>query len=127
MRFFRALLLTGLLLPVSCVNTKAPGDDAWRKVELDLAQLDADGLRGSAEGKVAVSYEFRIPDTDRCRTKVKAIDRTVRFMPGAQGRVGAGGQFCLCIGSTHQENYRSVLRSLAELPFVERIIECHYE
>ncbi len=32
-----------------------------QKVELDLARLDADGLRGPPDGKVSVSYEFCIP------------------------------------------------------------------
>ena len=98
-----------------------------RKVEFDLAQLDAEGLRGPADGKVAVSYEFCIPNTDECKARVKAIDPTVQFMPGSRGRIGAGKQECLCIGSTHQKNFRQVLQALANLPYVARIIECHFE
>jgi len=98
-----------------------------RKIELDLAVLDSDGLRGPPDGKVAVSYEFSIPNTDACRAEVKAIDRTVQFMAGSRGRIGAGEGECLCIGSTHQERFREVLHALAELPYIERIIECHFE
>ena len=120
--------LTGLLLCASCVGTRlAPEDAAGRKVEIDLAQLDAEGLRGPADGKVAVSYEFCIPDTPECKARVRAIDPTVRFMPGSRGRIGARAGQCLCIGSTHQKDYAKVLRSLAALACIERIVECYFE
>ena len=101
--------------------------DAWKKVEFNLDQLDRDGLRGPTDGKVALSYEFCIPNTDDAKAQVRAIDRTVQFMPGSRGRIGATKQQCLCVGATHQENYRAVLLSLAELSYVEQIIECHFE
>ena len=128
MIYLRTVLLACLLFSASCVNIRRTAEhDAWRKVEVDLTQVDADGLRGPPNGKVSVSYEFCVPNTDNCKARVKAIDHTVQFMPGSRGRIGASEQECLCIGSTHQENYRSVLRALAELPFIERIIECHFE
>jgi hypothetical protein len=64
--------------------------EAKKIVELDLAQLDKDGLRGPPDGKVAVSYEFSIPNTNACKAEVKAIDPTIQFMPGSRGRIGEG-------------------------------------
>jgi hypothetical protein len=96
-------------------------------IEFDLSQLDAGGLRGPVDGKVAVSYEFKIPDTPGHRTEVRAIDPTVTFMGQSPGRIGAGDGECLCIGSTHQPGYRNVLERLAELDYINRIIECHFE
>ena len=128
MRLLGVALFALLLLCVSCAQTKPPAQpDAWRKVEVDLTQLDAEGLRGPADGKVAVSYEFCIPNTDEGKAQVKAIDPTVQFMPGSRGRIGAGKQECLCVGSTHQKNFRQVLEALARLSYVRRIIECHFE
>jgi len=100
---------------------------AQSKLELDLTALDAAGLRGPADGKVAVSYEFSIPDRPECRDEVRRIDQTLELMPGARGRVGSGPGEILCIGSTHQPNYAAVLEALAALPYVARIIECHHE
>ncbi|MDP6722960.1 MAG: hypothetical protein QGF59_30130, partial [Pirellulaceae bacterium] len=100
--------------------------DRITKVELDLTKLDKDGLRGPPDGKVSVSYEFCMPNTDKCKAQVKAIDPTVQFMPGSRGRIGAGKNECLCIGET-RANYRDVLNRLAELPYIKRIIECHFE
>jgi len=97
------------------------------KVELDLSKLDDDGLQGPPDGKVALSYEFSIPDSAECKAEVKAIDQTVQFMPGSSGRVGASKNECLCIGATHQKNYRQVIERLAELSYIKRIIACHFE
>lgn len=120
--------LACLLVCVSCAVTMTPAKhDAWRKVEFDPAQLDSQGLRGPPDGKVAVSYEFAIPNTAECKREVKGIDPTVQSMPGSAGRIRATKDQCLCIGSTHQANFRAVLQSLAALPYVERIIECHFE
>jgi hypothetical protein len=113
------------------VDLALPGQsaatDSFSKIEFDLRNLDKDGLRGPSDGKVAVSYEFCIPDNDACRAEVKAIDQTVQFMPGSRGRIGAGKDECLCIGSTHQENFKEVLRALSEKSYIARIIECHFE
>jgi hypothetical protein len=97
------------------------------KIGFDLERLDAEGLRGPSDGKVAVSYEFSIPDTAEHRAAVKEIDPTVVFMRGSRGRVGVREGECLCVGSTHQADYRRVLRRLAALPYIRRIIECHFE
>jgi hypothetical protein len=96
------------------------------KIELDLTKLDKNGLRGPADGKVCVSYEFCIPNTAKCKAEVKAIDRSVRFMSGSRGRIGAGKDECLCIGETGAD-FRTVLKRLADLAYIKRIIECHFE
>ena len=128
MRIEDFLALPLLLGCISCAGTPRGVDpDPWQKVEFDLSQLDADGLRGPPDGKVAMSYEFCIPNTAGCRKQVKSVDPTVQFMPGSRGRIGAASNQCLCIGSTHQRNWREVLKRLAALPYVERIIECHFE
>jgi hypothetical protein len=96
-------------------------------IMFDLDRLDADGLAGPPDGKVAISYEFRIPDTPENRAAVKAIDPTIEIMSGPPGRVDAGPGFALCIGSTCQPRHREILLALAGLPFVERIQECVFE
>jgi len=101
--------------------------DPRAKIEIDLESLDADGLRGPPDGKVAVDYEFAIPDTTAAREAVTRIDPSVELMPGSRGRIGAKAGECLCIGSTHQPRHREILIALARLPEIARIIECHHE
>jgi hypothetical protein len=117
-----------LLLACSSCSL-VPSKDApnpWLKVELDLAEIDGNGLRGPQDGKVAISYEFAIPNTVQCKTEVRAIDASVQFMPGSVGRIGASKHESLCVGTTGPD-FRDVLGRLAELPYVQRIIQCHFE
>jgi hypothetical protein len=86
-----------------------------------------DGLRGPPGGQQALHYEFCIPNTDACKAEVRALDPTVEFSPGSRGRIGAGPGQCLCIGSTHQPEWRRTLEGLAKLSYVNRIIACHFE
>jgi hypothetical protein len=128
MKILPLLALIAGLLMASCTHSSVrPSQGALHKIEFNINQLDQDGLRGPAEGKVAVSYEFAIPNTEACKNQVKSIDPTIQLAPGSAGRIKATKDECLCIGSTHQRNNRQVLQKLAELPYVKRIIECWYE
>ena len=106
---------------------ETPGPDPLAKVTFDLDQLDDDGLVGPPDGKRALSYEFCIPPSDECKELVSSIDPTVEIMCGSPGRIGCYPDECLCVGSTHQENFRDVLRRIAELPYVEKIDEAVFE
>ena len=97
------------------------------KITFDVASLDQDGLYGSANGKRALSYEFCIPDMERYKSKVKHIDSTLQCMSESPGRIGCGTHENLCIGSTHQKNFRDVLRDLAELTYVTSIDQSFFE
>lgn len=119
-----------LILPAILAGCSAPQPaplDPRAKIEFDLEALDADGLRGPPDGKVAVDYEFAIPDTAAAREEVSRIDPSVAFMAGSRGRIGAKPGECLCLGSTHQPRHREILLALARLPEIGRIIECHHE
>jgi len=101
--------------------------DPWQKITFDLSRLDDDGLFGATDAKRALAYEFCIPDTVQNRTEVKRIDPTVKFFAESPGRIGCREYENLCIGSTHQKDFRGVLQRLAELTYVQRIDESFFE
>ena len=101
--------------------------DPWQKITFDLSRQDDDGLFGATDAKRALAYEFCIPDTVQNRTEVKRIDPTVKFFAESPGRIGCGEYENLCIGSTHQKDFRGVLQRLAELTYVQRIDESFFE
>ncbi len=98
-----------------------------QKITFDVISLDQDGLYGLADGKRALSYEFCIPDREQYTSTVTHIDPTVQCMFESPGRIGCGSHEYLCIGSTHQKNFKKVLRSLAELPYITRINQSFFE
>ena len=97
------------------------------KITFDVSKLDESGLYGPPDGKRALPYEFCIPDTVQHRTEVKRIDPTVKFFAESPGRIGCDKDENLCIGSTHQKEFRIVLQRLAELIYVQRIDESFFE
>jgi hypothetical protein len=103
------------------------GAGPWQKITFDIAKLDESGLYGPPDGKRALSYEFCVPDTVQHRTEVKRIDPTVKFFAESPGRIGCGESENLCIGSTHQKDFRGVLQRLTELTYVQRIDESFFE
>ena len=118
----------------------APGEDckcdvfdaetpirAGQKITFDMSTLDEDGLFGPPGGKRALAYEFCIPDTVRNRTEVERIDSTVEFFAESPGRIGCGKDESLCIGTTHQQDFATILRRLAELTYVQRIDQSFFE
>lgn len=96
-------------------------------IRIDLGAIGDDGLTGPPEGRRAVSYEFCVPDDPAAIAEVEHIDATVRVHRGSPGRVGCAAAQVLCVGSTHQPDFRGVLRRLAALRSVREIREAHFE
>jgi len=105
----------------------AAGATAEQKIAFDLAQLNADGLAGPPDGLRAISYELCVPDRAEVLAEVQRIDPSLELMRGARGRIGCAADEVLCLGSTHQPEWRQVLTQLAGLPYVARIAEAHFE
>jgi len=118
--------LVGLLalnLCLSCTPTE-PREKTMDKIRFDLSKINEDGLQGPPDGLRSVSYEFCIPEARKA--EVSRIDPTVEFSR-SPGRIGCGEGELLCIGQTHQENYREVLARLAALDYVREIREAFFE
>ncbi len=120
--------ILGLIVVLNACRPQRPPEnpDAWKKIKLDFKQLDADGLMGPANGKVAQNYEFCIPADEKHWKQVRKIDKSAQ-KNGGKGRVGCKENQWLVIGSTNQKNYQRVLFQLASLPFVERIEPVFWE
>lgn len=127
---FLATRLVRVTPGASCTNMPQDIDSAnayMHKITFDTSTLDEEGLYGPTVGKRALSYEFCIPNTIANRTEVERVDPTVTFFEQSPGRIGCGTNESLCIGSTHQKNFATVLQQLAELPYVQRIDESFFE
>jgi len=117
----RAAPLAAALLAAACGSRAADAPPQSRAITFDLTTLNAEGLHGSAEGLRALSYEFCIPAGATYVNEVRAIDTTVVFHLTSPGRIGCTTEQYLCIGHTHQPDFRAVLERLARLEYVARI------
>ena len=105
----------------------AAGSAFNSKIRFDLDRLDADGLQGPPDGLRALHYEYCIPDQADAMHKVIAIDPRLQIQRNSPGRIGCDEGELLCLGDTHQPNYRTVLQRLAALSIVREIRKTHFE
>jgi hypothetical protein len=101
--------------------------DPKSKINFNLGKLNNQGLYGPPGGLRALDYEFCIPADPAFEAQVKAIDQTIAIFAGSRGRVGCAQGEKLCIGNTHQPEFKTVLLRLASLPYIKQIKQCFFE
>jgi len=119
--FYRTFALTGLIFTAITVTSPAMRAENVRdKITFDLSAISPAGLIGNQQSLRSVGYEFCIPAQADTVKAVKAIDPTVQFSR-SRGRIGCQSNQYLCIGETHQPDWKAVLLKLAGLNYVKRI------
>jgi hypothetical protein len=119
--FCRTFAVTSLILTAIAATPQATRADSIReKITFDLSAISPEGLIGNQQSLRSVGYEFCIPAQPDTRKEVKAIDPTVQFSR-SRGRIGCQSNQYLCIGETHQPDWKTVLLKLADLDYVKRI------
>jgi hypothetical protein len=121
------LCLSLCLLSPVCRAEERHQVDPLSKITFALDQLNQDGLYGPPGGLRALHYEFCIPGDAAHAAQVQHIDPTIEVFPTSRGRIGCGPGEFLCIGSTHQPGFKTVLLKLASLPYVRRIDQAFFE
>ena len=94
-------------------------------MNFSFTKLDKQGLikkRGTS-----LAYEFCIPNEEQYLDKVKSIDETIAIYKSSMGRIGCGKNNILCIGETANNDFKKILISLTNLPYVKSINESFFE
>ncbi len=121
------LILSGGMKSASAKEAVSCHKDYLRKITFDINKINDDGLTGPPEGLVSVDYEFCIPAGKDYAEEVKRIDPSAVIHESSSGRIGCSPEEYLCIGNTHQKDFRAVLCRLAGLTYVRRIDMCFWE
>ncbi|HEY9624406.1 MAG TPA: hypothetical protein V6C78_28885, partial [Crinalium sp.] len=104
---------------ISLLKVQLPAVRASEKITFDISHVSPDGVAGGR----SLSYEFCIPATDEHLAEVLAIDPTIYHFRHSRGRIGCQRNQYLCIGSTHNQQWREILLAIARLDYVQRIDE----
>jgi hypothetical protein len=124
------MVILSVVLSAGCHTSFEQKKDPWpgeTKIKFPLDNINPDGLRGSPDALVAVSYEFCVPANERVYQEVLRIDPSVKFTPGSRGRIGCTQNQTLSIGQTHQAHWRDILKELSSQAYVAEIRECFFE
>jgi hypothetical protein len=106
---------------------RLPQIDPLSKITFNLEPFNEQGLYGPPGGLRALDYEFCIPGDAAHEAQVRRIDPTVKIYKKSSGRIGCAAREYLCVGNTHQPDFKTVLLRLAGLPYVKRIDQAFFE
>ena len=122
-------LLQIILLVTFCSTsqTNVSEESTLKKISFDIGMLNAEGLYGEPDGLVSLDYKFCIPMNDDYKTEVAKLDTTINFHDGTGIKDGCSKNEYLCIGNTHQKDFKKVLIRLASLNYVQRIDQMFWE
>jgi hypothetical protein len=120
-RLLLGLLTAGL---VACATAQG-GPSA--KIRFPLDSIRADGLSGPADGLVSIAYEFCVPADPQVMAEIKRLDPSVQISLVARGRIGRRDGQALCLGHTHQKDWRAILERLAARADITEIRRCYFE
>lgn len=98
---------------------------AESKMNFEFSKLYKNGLikkRGTS-----LAYEFCIPNNETYLDKIKEIDESISIYKSGSGRIGCSNNEILCIGETHNKDYKRILTQIAELEYVKSINESFFE
>jgi hypothetical protein len=125
--FLVSLLLNLYPFLLACRAEDRVQIDPRSKITFSLKQLTESGLYGPPHGLRALHYEFCIPGDPGHEAEVRQIDPTIQIFKTSPGRVRCTEGEYLCVGNTHQPDFRMVLYKLANLPYVKRIDQAFFE
>ena len=94
-------------------------------MNFEFSKLYKNGLikkRGTS-----LAYEFCIPNNETYLDKIKEIDESISIYKSGSGRIGCSNNEILCIGETHNKDYKRILTQIAELEYVKSINESFFE
>jgi hypothetical protein len=121
------LFFSGIISCSSQTRRLQYEEEALKKIHFDLDILNEEGLYGPPDGLVSLDYKFCIPLTYKTKEEVSQIDSTLAFHKGTGLKAGCSENEYLCIGNTHQKNYKDVLLELALLDYVKSIDQMFWE
>ena len=127
MKTLKLSLVAILIITIaSCSLFKSKAvKQAESKMNFEFSKLYKNGLikkRGTS-----LAYEFCIPNNETYLDKIKEIDESISIYKSGSGRIGCSNNEILCIGETHNKDYKRILTQIAELEYVKSINESFFE
>ena len=125
---FRKFIGAVILLVILSANADSDEQNKFlachlEKITFDVNRIDGSGMRGGAN----VDYEFCIPGQDKYLKEIINISPSIHCSHGEGGRIGCTKDEYLCIGNTHDKNFKSTLCQLSARDYIKQIDECFWE
>lgn len=124
------MLLVVLLL--SCSSAKKRTTDNMNencntnKIKFKLTLFDKNGLTGDENNKVALDYEFCVPNKLEILNTIKEIDSSIKPLNG-KGRTKCAENHIIMIGNSYNKDIKKILCNLSQLECITEIKQVYWE
>ena len=131
MNYYKKIFMSVIpvILPLFFLVSCSSADHTYsEKIKFDISRFTEDGFRKGTDGSLSpIHYEFCIPANGEIYKEVLKIDSTAALYKGSKGRSACSDKEWLCIGSSRQAGFKSVIKKLAELNYIRQITETFWE
>lgn len=96
------------------------------KIKFKLSIFDKNGLTGDENNKVALDFEFCVPNTPEILTTIKEIDSSIKPTKG-KGRTKCTDNAVLLTGNSYNKDIKKILCNLSQLEYITEINQVYWE
>lgn len=96
------------------------------KIKFKLTIFDKNGLTGDENNKVALDYEFCVPDNPDILNAIREIDSGIKPIKG-KGRTKCNSDAILLIGNSYNKDIKKILCKLSQLEYITEINQVYWE
>lgn len=96
------------------------------KIKFKLSIFDKNGLTGDENNKVALDYEFCVPNKLEILNTIKEIDSSIKPLNG-KGRTKCAENHIIMIGNSYNKDIKKILCNLSQLEYVTEINQVYWE
>lgn len=121
-----------LIILFSCNAAKNEGINTVQeycntnKIKFKLTIFDKNGLIGDENNKVALDYEFCVPNTSEILKTINEIDSNIKPLRG-KGRTKCAENHIVMIGNSYNKDIKKILCKLSQLDYVTEINQVFWE
>lgn len=96
------------------------------KIKFKLAIFDKNGLTGDENNKVALDYEFCVPNKPEILNTINEIDSSIKPLHG-KGRTKCAENHIVMIGNSYNKDIKKILCNLSQLECITEIKQVYWE
>ena len=128
--FFRLIILLNIVFSCTSSKNKSVSENVENcnldKIKFKLSIFDKNGLTGDENNKVALDYEFCVPNQVEYLTKIREIDSSIKPLNG-KGRTKCAENHIVMIGNSYNKDIKKILCNLSQLEYITEINQVYWE
>ena len=128
--FFGVIILLNIVFSCTSSKNKSVSENIENcnldKIKFKLSVFDKNGLTGDGNNKVALDFEFCVPNKPEILKTINEIDSSIKPIKG-KGRTKCNNDAILLIGNSYNKDIKKILCKLSQLEYITEINQVYWE